>query len=277
MEIDKNKLKSFNENGYIHLKGYLDKELLDQIRNGCKRIFGKQLASHGYVCDLENDLDFEKALYKLFKEDYAAFIGAAKLCQHQIELNQIAISEKVMNVVKGVGVNYPAICVKPIVHFNSRHIAKEEGHYKTPPHQDWRSMQGSINSVVVWIPLIDIDVSLGALDVIPKSHVHGIYETKKDEWFRTIDDPRYNEDEFVVLEVEKGDLVCFNAFLIHRSGNNVTENIRWSMHFRYNDINEPTFIDRKYPHPYVVYRPDQDILFPEFNEEQELRRYLNGN
>ena len=47
-----------------------------------------------------------------------------------------------------------------------------------------------------------------------------------------------NEDDFVSLEVEAGDMVIFSSFLIHRSGNNKTESIRWSMHYRYNDAAE---------------------------------------
>ena len=49
-----------------------------------------------------------------------------------------------------------------------------------------------------------------------------------------------------------GDLLAFSAFLVHRSGTNSTESIRWSCHFRYNDLAEATFVERGYPHAYVI-------------------------
>ena len=84
-----------------------------------------------------------------------------------------------IDILHELGIRQPAICVKPIIYFNSRHISKIEGHYKTPAHQDWRSMQGSLNSAVVWIPLIDIDSNLGALEVIPGSHMKGLLPTER--------------------------------------------------------------------------------------------------
>ena len=97
--------------------------------------------------------------------------------------------------------------------------------------------------------LINIDRNLGALEVIPKSHLRGLLPTDKDEWFRHINPDYIKDDDFVSLEVEAGDVVIFNSFLVHRSGNNDTESIRWSMHYRYNDASEETWIERKFIPP----------------------------
>ena len=80
--------------------------------------------------------DFEQGLYELFNEDYDAFLGAAKLCQHAISLFRLSTNHELINILKGVGIKQPFICVKPIIYFNSEHISKIEGHYKTPAHQD---------------------------------------------------------------------------------------------------------------------------------------------
>ena len=276
MELNKQQIESFNKNGFVHISNYLDKTKVDEIKANSKLIFLNQIKALNISVDPSDDESFEQAAYELFNKDYVAFIGAAKLCQHDLALHRMATGDKVIDAVKHFGVRNPAICVKPIVYFNSRYLAKMVGHYKTPPHQDWRSMQGSVNSMVVWIPLVDIDKDLGALEVIPGSHLKGLYKTEKDEWFRTIKDDRFNFDDFAALEVKRGDVVCFNSFLIHQSGDNITSNIRWSMHFRYNDIDESTFVARKYPHPYVVYRPDQDIIYPEFHTEIAVNKYFNG-
>jgi phytanoyl-CoA hydroxylase len=275
MRITKKQIQDYCENGYLLIPNALDVNVVNQIRSKSKEIFARQLENANIHFEKDDEESFEQGLYKLFRLDYEAFIGAAKLCQHQLELQRLAVSERIVDTIKQLGVRDPSICVKPIVYFNSKNIAKQVGHYKTPSHQDWRSMQGSVNSMVVWIPLVDINNELGALEVIPKSHTQGLFNTVKDEWFRTIKDSRIDKNNFTSLEVKVGDVVCFNSFLIHQSGNNVTENIRWSMHFRYNDMNEASFIRRKFPHPYQVYTPYQDIVFPDFHPEKHLNQHLN--
>ncbi len=274
MKFSQDQLLTYKKKGFLLLKGALKKDYLSDIRQEAKSCFLRQIAYRGYSLNIGNsEKDFEQALYRLFRDDYEAFIGAAKLCQHAISLFRLSASDEVINPLQTLGIRQPAICVKPIIYFNSRHISKIEGHYKTPAHQDWRSMQGSLNSAVVWIPLIDINKDLGALEVIPRSHLRGLLPTEQDEWFRHIRPDFINEDDFVSLEVEAGDMVIFSSFLIHRSGNNKTESIRWSMHYRYNDAAEQTWIDRNYIHPYRVYHPDQGIVdenFPSIGQLKEV-------
>lgn len=276
--MEKNKNMSdiklqYKRNGFVLLKQIIPLEKVSAIQNDAIEIFSKQIIANGI--DL-NEQNFEVSLFELFNRNYKAFIGAAKLCQHTIILHSLASEQIIITKLKEIGIEKPAICVKPIIYFNSRHIAKIEGNYKTPTHQDWRSMQGSLNSAVVWIPLIPISKDLGALEVVPGSHKFGLMNSESDEWFRKIKDDRISDDKFISLEVEPGDMVIFSSFLVHKSGNNITENIRWSMHFRYNDIFEETFIKREYPHPYVVYRPDQDLVTPNFPDISELEKIF-GN
>ncbi|QTN30431.1 phytanoyl-CoA dioxygenase family protein [Rhodoferax sp. AJA081-3] len=39
------------------------------------------------------------------------------------------------------------------------------------PHQDYWSVQGSLDGVVVWMPLVDVDKENFPLEVIPQSHL----------------------------------------------------------------------------------------------------------
>jgi phytanoyl-CoA hydroxylase len=121
----------------------------------------------------------------------------------------------------------------------------------------------------VWMPLHDIDRSLGALEVVPESHRLGLVSTEVVDRFGKVD--RFTDADFKPVEVEQGDLLAFSSFLVHRSGTNSTESIRWSCHFRYNDLAEPTFIERGYPHAYV-YHPVDDLLTPGFPAVEEVRR-----
>jgi hypothetical protein len=58
---------------------------------------------------------------------------------------------------------------------------------------------------------------------------------------------------------------------VHQSGINSTEELRWSCHFRYNNLREPTFIERGFPHPYI-YRPQEELITENFPDKQLVKR-----
>ncbi len=269
---------TYNENGFYLAESLFAAEEVERVRREAKEIFDIQLRKHGLSCgSIDKDRAFEKSLAELFNQDYEAFLGAAKLSQHLISLHQLAIDERIISILtEKLGIALPTICVKPIIYFNSRHLAKMEEHYKTPAHQDWRSMQGSLDSIIVWIALMDIDKDLGALEIVPRSHRRGLLETVENSWYRTIKEEEVSESDFQRVEVKAGDALFFSSLLIHRSGNNVTDGIRWSVHFRYNNALEETFIERKFPHPYIIYRPQQELITKDFPTPEVMEKLFSS-
>ena len=134
-------------------------------------------------------------------------------------------------------------------------------------------MQGSLDSVVVWVPLMDLERPLGPLEVIPGSHIGGLLDAEMKDGYGHLGTSA-EESAFQPVDVELGDVLFFSSLLVHRSGTNVTRSIRWSCHFRYNNLAEPTFIERGFPHPYL-YRPQEELItegFPTRDALSELFR-----
>jgi ectoine hydroxylase-related dioxygenase (phytanoyl-CoA dioxygenase family) len=129
-------------------------------------------------------------------------------------------------------------------------------------------MQGSLDAVVVWVALADIDKSLGALEVIPGSHCRGLLPANMGDGYGHISNSR-DLSAVTPVEVEAGDALFFSAFLVHQSGTNSTQSIRWSCHFRYNNIEEETFIERGFPHSYVYY-PREELITKGFPNPAQL-------
>lgn len=274
MSIIKQQIK---DNGIAIIPGFISSAEASSIKAEAQFIFTQQIKQKGiHDGNFTNDTEYEQSLFKLFNLHYDAFIGAAKMAQHITAMYRFAFSEKVFSLLLDAGMQYPFAATRPILNFNSRHTSKMEGHYKTPPHQDWRSMQGSLNSVVLWITLTDLPMPLGPVDFIPGSHKWGLLETEEDSWFRHIDDERLTEDKWTTSELKAGDAVLFSQFLVHRSGNNVTDNIRWSMQMRYNDALEKTFMERLYPHPFTAYKADQGIVTPGFPTAGQVQNYYDS-
>jgi ectoine hydroxylase-related dioxygenase (phytanoyl-CoA dioxygenase family) len=80
----------------------------------------------------------------------------------------------------------------------------------------------------------------------------GLMTSSVVEGFGMVD--RFKDGDFISVEMGVGDVIFFSSYLVHRSGNNSTDSIRWSANFRYNDVDDVCFIARKFPHPYI-YKP----------------------
>ena len=213
-------------------------------------------------------------MVQLFDRDRAAFINCGKHSQNLPSLHRLGLDPELEDRLRCLGQVRPNICTRPLLFFNHPDLAEQEVHHKTPMHQDWLSMDGSLNLIVVWVALVDISVSLGALQVVPGSHLDGIHEPPGEPvgGFKAI--RGIPEERFVDVEVKAGDALFFSGLVIHRSGFNTSDQIRWSCHFRYNDLAERTFIERGYPSPYV-YRPTHERVWPGFPDAETVRAYFS--
>ena len=265
-------LKELKRNGFILIKDYFDKRYIDSVLRESKNVFLYQIKRLG-ICEASatiEDPSFNRYMFKLFEMDFEAFANCGKQVQHLISLHRLSLNEKVIESLKSLGMGFPNISTRPVMYFNHPNLAKEEVYYKVFPHQDWRSMQGSLDSIVLWLPLLDIDINLGALEVIPGSHKWGLITDSVEYGFGKVALTEEQQSDFVSVEVKVGDALFFSSFLVHQSGNNVTDEIRWSAHFRYNNLEEPSFINRKYAHPYI-YRPQEELITTKFPRLKNIK------
>lgn len=218
------------ENGYV-LENKLDiTHDIMMIRYGIMAIFSN------FDCHSDTDI------MNLFKYDFEAFIGCANLCQKMPAVYKLAGS--LNKLLQSNGIEFPVLNTKPIIAFSSKNTAKTEHYHKLGAHQDWHSNLGSINGITCWIPLQDIDDDIGPLEVVCDSHKFGPLEHTGTPPL-LVDNDGF---EYTPIPMKLGEVLLFNTMLIHRSGENRThDKIRMSLHLRYSDANEPTFITRKYP------------------------------
>jgi ectoine hydroxylase-related dioxygenase (phytanoyl-CoA dioxygenase family) len=234
-----------NENGYIILKNFFDKEFITHLKNLAQEIFRIQFDNFGY------DDTFENNMIRLFNEHEEVFKNCGKLIQTGlIPLYQIASDNTLTNQMVDLGLSYPNMCTRPVLFFNHPKLAKSKEYYITPKHQDWPSMEASMNSVVVWVPLVDVNKENGSILIYPKSHKQGVLPFTTEGGFAKVE----YEGESIQPEMEVGDIAIFSTLLVHESGPILNETIRWSCHFRYTDMLNDEFIKRGYPNPYI-YKP----------------------
>ncbi|GAC20083.1 phytanoyl-CoA dioxygenase family protein [Paraglaciecola arctica] len=267
--------EKYKQDGFVILKSFLPKRIVQKILIEAKTIFANQMTIHGIeVPDLGDSEKFTHAMFELFNKDFDAFVNTGKTVQHLISLHALGVDQKLVVLLKAIGISFPNICTRPVMYFNHHCLAKKKIYHTVFSHQDWRSMQGSLDSVVIWVPLVDINKDLGALQILPESHKNGLTSTSVEEGFGKVELSIKQKKQLISAEVEQGDIVIFSSFLVHQSGDNITNNIRWSCHFRYNNIEDPTFINRKYPNPYI-YKPLEELITKDFPNIEQLKSIFN--
>jgi phytanoyl-CoA hydroxylase len=270
--------QKFLQQGFLLKKAFLRPKRLQGLLDEIKQIFRTQMKQAGLDAsfDLSDERRFTTAMAALFKADFEAFVNCGKQVQHSMNLHRLALDDRIEDLIRSVGLENPNICTRPVLFFNHPSLAKEKVYHTVFPHQDWRSMQGSLDSVVVWCPLLNIDRSMGALKIVPGSHHRGLVSGPVESGFGKVAEELFSEGDWVDIDVVQGDLLIFSAFLVHQSGENITDRIRWSCHFRFNNLDESTFIRRKFHHNYL-YQPKTELHTPSFPRELDIARTFNLN
>lgn len=267
-------LQSYRKDGYLLVPRFFDADEISRVHKEAKEIFALQMRRYGIEIPADaSEAQFSQGMFTLFETDLQAFINCGKHAQHLISLHRLAVDERIVKTLKQLGLDFPNISTRPVMYFNSPKLATKEVYWRLSVHQDWRSVQGSLDSMVVWVPLIDIDKRLGALEVIPGSHRRGLLAAELVDGYGHILEP-VETDKLVPIEIQKGDALFFSTFLIHQSGTNITDSIRWSCHFRYNNLREDTFIERGSPHPYI-YRPEEKLITEDFPDRAQVEQLFS--
>jgi hypothetical protein len=234
-----------SKDGYVIFKKFLNKDFTTHIRKSAEAIFQIQFDEFGY------DGEFKDNMIRLFDEHEDIFKNCGKLIQTGlIPLYQLASDPELVSYIEDLGIEFPNMCTRPVLFFNHPKLAKEEVSYKTPNHQEGPSMEASLNSLVVWVPLVDVNKENGSVIICPGSHKNGVLPFKTNGGFAQVE----YEGESIQPELEVGDIAIFSTMLVHKSGDILDDSIRWSCHFRYTDMLEQNFIERGYPNPYI-YKP----------------------
>lgn len=257
--------KRLAEDGYIHFKGILDPLELSQIKNDIVYTYTRQIQRLGI-----DEGNFECNLISLFNKDTDAYKNTGKVMQNLPSIYKLMVSDVIMNILEHrCGILSPVVTTKPVAFIHNKNLAVEEIYYKTPPHQDYYSIRSSLNGVVVWIGLTDVSEKLGALRLIPGSHLAGAQWTNEDHSFGVCS--KADEKDFISLPTQLGDMIVFNQMLIHASGDNIYDSrLRMSLNFRYADLECPYWQNKGFYSPYEYKSKPKELEGPSAKDMEAI-------
>ncbi len=115
-------------------------------------------------------------------------------------------------------------------------------------HQDssyFRQNKNALNGLVCWVPLTNLTMDMGPLEILDKSHKFGFINVTKSKKFgttqRKIDNKFIKSENLKKFELKLGDIMILNINMIHRSGKNNSKVFRMSNICRFHKIDKNKF------------------------------------
>jgi phytanoyl-CoA hydroxylase len=267
-------LAQFRRDGFAVVRDLINPESLDHLVADIGGVFGRRARALGL--DFPDPLDHQSLsalLTQLFGHDRQAYIATARQTQHLASVHRLGLGPELMRIVAELGLAVPALSTRPVIHYMADQLKIEGGYHKTPIHQDWRSVQGSLDGLSIWLPLFDVGVNDYPIEVISGSHRRGLLPSVDDAFGHRVADGEVDEADFSPVLLRRGDAVFFSGFLIHRTGAHGSNNVRIALSYRYNNAAEPSFVAHNYPSPYI-YRPDMRLLQDNFPTAADVVRFF---
>lgn len=235
-------LQFFEENGYVVLRDFWPHGELDALQ--------AQLDELGRLVVGPAFSSVDRSRYEMTAEQQSLLYDRLKYLP---ALSCMSGSQAIRTMSRAFGLEHPSLMGCCNMRLDKPHDARHLFAW----HQDSVYLLGSVNAITVWVPLQDVDLHHGTIQVIAGSHRRGLAP------FKRISDkviapyvPMLQRDlsladdvteEPVTIEAKRGDLVVFKQMLLHRSTANLSDQIRWTAQLRITDLADPDHRRQRFP------------------------------
>ena len=254
--------QAFDEQGYLLVRGVLDEgdfAPLGRVISSAIDHRAKALYDKGKISNLYEEQSFYHRLTRILRESQKGPLLGWNWNKEVFsrEVYELTTHPKILDIVTSL--------IGPEITVNGDYWIRFKmptgGDSVFPWHQDSIYYNGNADPgqqvtlseesqiLTVWIPMVDVDERNGCLQVIPGSHKQGLRPPRRDENGRLVpveDVESWGEVQSVCMKV--GDVLVFGNLTFHRSLENTSEDIRWSVDLRYSPTDSPLeWFHKKWP------------------------------
>ena len=247
----------YRANGYVCLQDMVQHSLLERVRDEILLIFETAFGEPG------GGFELLKAAY--FDERKPIWQSCAKRMHMVLPIQEAVGSQRVESTLKQCGLLQPSVSTFAEVRTDMPGDSK----YMQPWHQDWRYGQSSYNSVTIWTPLHDVTREHGAVALVPRTHLNGLYPYKErlsPRAFLIDEADQFDHLEHVVAAIPFGHSIIFSQFLVHGSLPNVSGEMRLTFQMRFADLQERNFVRNQYRVPI-----GSELVWPDEPRAEDVR------
>jgi hypothetical protein len=239
MLLTQKQLEFFHSEGFLVAKGVIPPNYINSLQDEIGQVIDAKAREHkesGEISELYEDLGF---LYRATKlhEQCPKILGPVNSGNHAGEAMFALITCPLLLDVIGQLVG-PEIVASSVYRIRPKLPDSPEG--IVPWHQDsgyFHTMGDDHLIVTAWIPLMNATVEAGCMEVMPRSHLHGV---RRHFWAidpappLTVHPEDVPDWDPVPVPADIGDVVLMTNKTMHRSTANMSGKIRWAADLRYN-------------------------------------------
>ena len=243
MRLSQNQIRQYHEDGFLVVHGIFTPEELKPLQDeigGLVDDLAHRLKKAGKITNLHENAGFYDRLTLLERD----FPGAAVLIHIggilKPALAHLWASPKLLDIVEQI--IGPDIAGHPV--WNIRSKTPTNPLATVPWHQDTAYLAAGAERTfqpTAWIPLIDADAQNGTIQVLKGGHKSGRVfphrlENKrgnKASWYLYIEEEDLPPGEVVTCNMPMGSVLLLNQLVPHRSTENYSDRIRWSVDLRW--------------------------------------------
>lgn len=262
----------YKREGFLIAKGLLPEAEVARVFADMHILASQQLGHFGLPVSSGNSVeDVHRDLQALLARDTKTYLATLSLASRLASFLDLFLHPAIRAAVSALGPQLHMLQTGPILHLMSPSLKIPGGYDGFSMHQDWPSQQGGLDGVTVWIPLVDVEREMHTMELIPRSHTRGLYPDTLSEHIREIDPASYDENDLIRIEAQRGDVVFFSAFLLHRSCRTGDGRLRVAASVRYENAGEAHFIARGYPLAQKRFSV-KELITPDFPTQAQVQK-----
>jgi phytanoyl-CoA hydroxylase len=241
--------QTFDDHGFVVLKDIIPKPRVDAFIEGFKTLLAGSLNSKILQKDKADLIELLTVCVKNCTIN--EYIGMLKVYVLSVATKQIMFSDDLINTIAQIfGHSNISQIGNPVMHVVGDRLKLTERPIHAPFHQDWPALRSSNRTIVCWLPIVGA-VGDASLLLKPGSHKSGVFES--DTLSNVFEATQEVLDAFesVSFDLDPGDVILFDSFLLH--GSVPTENERVAISFRFEDINCPEWRKQNFSSNHVYF------------------------
>ena len=267
---------TYKDQGYVIAKGLIPEKVIDRVFEDVDLAATQILKSRGSLTpNLERAALLQK-LRAVFDLDLNLYLSILRLGSRLQSVYALTTHDHIIRLLGELGCRVSVLPCGVALHLVADELKVPGGYFGWGAHQDWSSAQGSLDQFVLWTPLMDVDKDFYPIEIVPESHKMGVLPgDRKSANARgaliTIEPGILDEKDFIPLAAERGDVVIFSGLLVHRTGRGNRSGLRIACGARFDNLQDPTFVDRGYPCAFRLHA-ETDILHPGFPTPDQVHQ-----
>ena len=251
-QLTRQQVEEYFRDGFLLVPKFFTQEELDPVFDGVEESLERltdKLFRAGKIKDKCENAGFYKRLTLIEEQFPGTAVLLHKMGYFPVGFQKLWTNERLLNVVEQlIG---PNIAGHP--GWNLRTKTPQNEQTTVPWHQDngyfgYDLLQTML--ATAWIPLIDATVETGCLQVVRGGHRLGKTATHTccagGTWYVDLDEKEMEtslgadmEKDVVTCEVPLGGMLLINNCIPHRSLENFSDKVRWSLDLRWQDPKKP--------------------------------------